>query len=570
MRERLRLGIFAALFTTVSFSASAQCNPPSSFEDSHPGVGMGIGLTGHTSAYSMGWTNTALGTANFVCSGWDDANAIQPAGVSWRFLQIGNPSGILNQGIIPYSNVRDVEVGSIAVNGSPYLMVAYYRNGAGHMLDVYDMAGGFPSYLYTNVLSTMGYYTRISMDCHKQYGMVVAWEGINGINFITGLNTFPVTYSPVLSLTGTVGDGAVDVAFTHGNGPLLLQFVYYNPNTGMIRESSFDYFVAMGIPSPQPVTPQLNDRNMVGTCKPCDPRSVPRDMPRLSVCPVMNIDAPGHYQFDNWAYTYTTDNNNISVRLLDLNTSSSAATVVVNDGSSLPAMPINNDMNVHPFLQYDVLCGGPGINVAWFTNAIDPCSGRPAGYYGLRMDATGTTLLSPPDYLTVANNPGWASMTPVLSMSKSDDMAPEFMYTIFPEFDPTAPGFTMQNKYPGYCSNSYKGAPEAEANNESRPCNDGDKIAAFKKERGLSDVTAYPNPFNTTFQIGLPVDCFKEKATIMLTDALGNTVATFTGPSHEANAYFAGKTKSLATGSYFLNITVDGKVKETLKLTKVQ
>jgi hypothetical protein len=551
----------------LSVSAFAQTfNPPGSFEDTHPNVGGGIGLTGHTSAYSLGNVFTAYGPCSIVMSGWDDPSALQPAGVSWRIMPTGNPTFIFNQGVIPYTNVRDVEVGCVVVSGAPHLLVAYYLNGAGHRLDVYDMSSGAPVYQYTNNLSTLGYYTRISMDCHRQYGIAIAWEDVAGINFVAGLNTPPITFSPILTLSGTAGETTVDVAFTHG-GPLMIQFVYYNPNTGFINESSFDYWTAMGLGFPQYVTPTLNDQNFVGTCKPCDPKGVPDDMPRLSNCPYMNIDAPNHYGLDNWAYTYTTDNNNIAVRLLDLNTSAVANTVIVNDGSSLPALPINGNQNVHPFCQYDVLCG-LAINVAWYTNTIDPGPGAVAGYVGLRMNETGTALLSPPDYLSVANNPTWGSMTPVISHSKSDDICSYFMYTVFPEFDPTAPGFRMENKYPGYCSNSYKGAPDG--HNEGIACNDEQRIADFKKAHGFTEVSAYPNPFNSTFKIALPNDCASEKSTIILTDALGNTVATFNGLAIEANSYFETKTRNLAAGSYFVNITVEGKVKETLKLTKVQ
>jgi hypothetical protein len=551
----------------LSVSAFAQTfNPPGSFEDTHPNVGGGIGLTGHTSAYSLAWMNTALGPCDFVMSGWDDASALQPAGVSWRLLTPGNPAGIINQGVIPYANVRDVEVGAVTVNNLPQMLVAYYRNGIGHMVDVYDMATGAPVFLYTNVLSTMGYYTRISIDCHKQYGIVIAWEDMNGINFVCGLNTIPtITFSPILTLGGTLGETTVDVAFTHSSA-LLTQFVYYNPNTGNITESSFDYWVAMGLTFPQVVGPKIHDKNFIGTCDPCDPKNTPKDMPRLSVCPYMNIDAPGHYGKDNWAYTYTTDNNNISVRYMDLNTSPFAATAVVNDGSSLPAMPINGNLNVHPFLQYDNMCG-PAINVAWYTNTIDPGPGSVAGYVGLRMNETGNVLYSPIDYLTVANNPTWGSMTPVISHSKSDDICPGFMYTVFPEFDMGAPGFRMENKYPAYCANSYKGDPNGD-NHEHIACNDDERIAEFKKLHSIGNLSAYPNPFQSSFRIGLSEDYIQDVATITLIDVLGNTVATYNGPAYEANAYFETKTKNLAAGSYFLNVTIEGKLRETLKLTK--
>lgn len=564
------MGVFTALFTCLlSTEAAAQFNPPVAFEDTYPGVGPNIGLTEHTSAYSMQGVNTMIGGGNLVLTGWDDPNPLQPAGVSWR---LQTPAlFIIAQGIIPYTNVRDLEVGYLDVGGDPEILVAYYLNGTGHMLDVYSFITGTPVLLYTNTLSAMPNYTRISMDCHLTYGTAIAWEDVNGINTVMGLNSGPgpaIQFSPILTLNGTLGQTGVDIAFSHG-GPLNVQYAYYNPFSGTITESEFDFWTAMGLPmgSP-PVNPTINDINTVGTCRPCG-SGTSSNVPIIQKCPYINIDCPGHYMFDNWAYTYTTDNSNISVRLMDMNVSPVASTVIVNNGSVLPTMPLNGNQNMHPFCAYDRNCGpNPAITVAWFTNAMDPITGTTAGYVGLRMDQSGTTLLSPPDYMTVANNPAWASMTPVLSLSKQDDMFP-YLYTIFPEYDPTVPGFRMENKYPFFCSNSFKGTPDAQEEH-SYYCNDNERIAEYRRLNSLSAVNVFPNPFKTTFKLSIPSDCLKDNATILLTDVLGTVVGEYSGPSIEANAYLDTKTKSLAAGSYFLNVSIEGKVKETLKITKAE
>ncbi|OJW84590.1 MAG: hypothetical protein BGO69_07660 [Bacteroidetes bacterium 46-16] len=560
----LRTGVCVLSLTCLfSTKVSAQFNPPTAFEDTYPAT-PSIGLTGHTSAYSFsGATIPGYGPIDLVLAGWDDANPLQPEGVSWRYLQMGNPTAVLAQGTIPYSNVRDLEVGWLDVPGDPEMLVAYYLNGTGHMLDVYSMSTGTPVLSYTNVLSTMPNYTRISMDCHvPPYAMAVAWEDVGGINTVVGLNNAPITFSNILTLTGTAGETGVDLAFVHTSTGLMLQTAYYNPTTGNITESMFDFWTALGTLGTT-ITPTVNDINPVGVCN-----GVQQDDPKapkpIRVCPYINIDGPGHYNVDNWAYTYTTDNNNISVRLMDLNTSPFASTVIVNNGSVWGGMTTNGNQNINPFCYYNRMnCMNTGIVVAWYTNAIDPMTGSTAGYIGLNMNENGTALVSAPDYLTVANNPTWASPTPVLSISKQDDQL-QYMYTVFPEMDPFG-NFQLENKYPPFCVNSFK---QAGQEHSEVTCNDEAKRAAFLDAH--SKVAVYPNPYTSSFNLSIPADYQQDELTVTVSDLLGVSVGQYKGAANHANTYLAQLSKGLSNGTYLVHVNINGKLKQTMKVTKLQ
>jgi hypothetical protein len=562
----LRNSVSVLVSCFLSASAFAQFNPPGFPETSYPPVFSGnMGLTPHTSAYALENVQAHVPMARHLAvAGWDDAGG--PSGVSWQFLDMAyNP---VLQGTIPYVNVQDLEVGLMQLGGGTHLLVAYYDIAApGHRLDIYDMSGGAPVWVSTTPLSAMPNYTRISMDCHMQYAMAIAWEDANGINTIVGLNGPVIQLSGILTLNGTLGDGTVDLAFSHNN-MLNVQYVYYNPFSGNITQSEYDFWTAIWLPT-QNITPTINDVNQVGTCRPCGD-GTPSNIPVINKCPYMNIDCPDHYAVDNWAYTYTTDNANISVRYLNLNASPIANTVIVNDNSVLPSAAINTVQNIHPFCTYDTRCGGQAnITVAWHTSFIDPATLQTAGYVALKMDETGTILTSPLDYLTVAANPTWASITPVLSMSKKDDLFSQ-RYIVFPEYDPGAPDFRMQNKYPSFCTPFLKGNPDAGAEEEHTApnCNDEKNIAEFMRLHGITKINASPNPFRSTFRIDIPLEYLQEQSTMILTDVLGNVIAEYTGGAREATAFFETKTKTLPAGSYFLNVNIDGKLKETLKMTK--
>lgn len=576
---------FASLLTFSTATASAQnYNPPNpmTFEASLPGPGSpDIGLVEHTSAYTWEMVGTALGAGSLSLAGWDATGG--PNAISWTHYPPGMPGVPNSQGVIPYpGNVRDLEVGYLQAGG-PKILVAYHVAGVGHMLDVYDFASGIPMLMFTQPLSGMANYTRISIDCHLEYAATVAWEDVNGINIVMINNTFPLTFSGAVLLNGTLGETTVDVAFTH-TGPLAVQCVYYNPVTGIITESDVDYWTLLPMPAGSVVAPNVNDRNLVGACRPGGgtggggnpddphhpggPGTPGGPPPTINQCVYMNIDARGHDGQPNWAYTYTTDDMNISVRVRDFAFNPlTAYTQIVNNGIDLPGQIANNMFtNKHPFCIYERGC--QNLMTGWYTNAPDMNAGwTPAGYIAVETNPSVTALISPNDYLTIANNPTWASPTPILSMSKQDDMSFE-NHTIFPELD-MGGNFQMQYKLPNWCTGSYK---QSETPANGHFCNDADKLAAFhKNHKGATGISAYPNPFNSTLSLNIPAVYQQSDATITITNLMGVVAGKYTGQMGKANVYLKGLSKDLPTGTYVINVNIKGQTTTTdnIKVVKV-
>jgi len=554
------LSAFSILFCLLLGSAiqvSAQTFiAPLAFEDSYPVAGSpDINLTTHTSAYSFQSVAIPIwGPVDLVMAGWDEPSGTV-AGASWRYLQPGNPAVVLNQGVIPYSNVRDVEVGYLDVAGSQQMLVAYYEIGVGHKIDVYDLGFAGPTLLYTNVLSTAPNYGRISMDCHLSYAVALTWEEKGVIFTMVGLNSGPsIAFSGVLTIGMTQKDYQPDCAFSHTGmaGTLNVHYVYYSPSSGNFTESSYDFWTMIYMMGGT-VPVAINDFNFVGYFS--DPL-------------VANIDCPGHYDVENWAYAYTTNNMDISVRLIDYHSMPVAVTRVVNDNSILPSKAINMYRNIAPFPAYDPnhTPGATSIYVGWWTGALDPGAGmNTAGYVSLRMNEFGNVTISPLDYLTVANNPTWGTQTPVLSFSKQDDMF-QFLYTVFPEWDPTVPGYRLENKYHNWPTPQFKGE-----GNHAVECTDEAKIAEFKKHQvAATTVKAYPNPFSNVLGVAYPASMQQDITTVSVTDLTGKVMGTYNGPVSKVNTYLTDLSKQLSPASYLLNVSVEGKTNETIKITKLQ
>ncbi len=549
--------IFFCSLLGITGQLSAQTFvPPIAFEDSWPMAGSpDINITTHTSAYSFATVNiTGMGMpCDLVLAGWDEPSGTT-AGVSWRYLQPGSPTMIINQGVVPYSNVRDLEVGYLNVVGNTQMLVAYYSIGVGHMVDVYDLTPAGPVFAYTNTLSTSPNYGRISMDCHLEYAVAITWEEAGTIYTTVGLVTSPViTFSGVLQIAGTRKDYEPDCAFSHTSmaGTLNVHYSYYSPSTGVITEASYDFWTMIymggGI-----VPVAVNDLNFIGFYS--DPI-------------ITNIDCPGHYDVENWAYTYTTNSQNISVRLIDYHTLGTPVTSVINDMSILGCQAINGNYNAHPFPAYDPnhAPGATSIYVGWYTNTIDPATSAVAGYIGLRMNESGTVALSPLDYLTIANNPTWASQTHVLSFSKQDDMFP-FLYTVFPEYDAGAAAYQLQNKYHSWPTAQFKSAE-----NQVHQCDDEERIAAFKSKLVASTtIKAYPNPFTNVLGLSFPTSMQQSATTVDVSDMTGKVLDTYNGQVSKVNAHLTDLSKTLSPGTYIMNVSVDGQTKQILKVTKVQ
>ncbi len=541
------------LTLSIAFSSFAGANAqnfvtPTAYEDSYPTAGSPfISRTTHTSCYSFSNLGFSSTTADIVLSAWDAPGLI--AAVAWRGIVPGTGgAGIINQGIVPYSNVQDLEVGLLSVNNGYQVIVAYYKNGVGHFFDVYDLNLTGMTYLYTKQLSTMASYTRISMDSHKLYGVAITWQE-KFIKSIVLLGGSSLSASGILTLSGSNGYTRPDCAFSHSNqaGTLNVHYAYYHPVSGVIIESSFDFWTAIGLGTTT-IFPSVNDANLAA--------------PSSGVN--VNLDCPDHYDVENWAYTYTDNYYDISVRFIDYHSTATPTTVVVNDNSVLSSAAINSSMNYNPFLAYDHDCiyGVGTLYVGWVSQYIDPATSNPASYIAVQIKEDGNGPVTPVDYLTVPNNTTLTSGTPYLSFSKQND-ATDYLYTIFPQYV-NGVGYRMQHKYHAWNNSQFKGATPVYTCN-----NDEDHKKAFAARNAGMNITLYPNPYVSTFELQIPADIQNEKGSIIITGVDGKTYGTFEGDMRNANSYLSTIGANMPAGNYAIQVQVNGRT-QVLKTTKVQ
>jgi hypothetical protein len=158
-----------------------------------------------------------------------------------------------------------------------------------------------------------------------------------------------------------------------------------------------------------------------------------------------------------------------------------------------------------------------------------------------------------------------ASGTPVMSFSKQND-ATNFLYTIFPQYWNPWGGYMMQNKYHPWNTAAFKGEKHV-----VMTCNDEEKIKTFtNKHIATTHITAYPNPFSTMLGLSIPNENQNDDATISVTDITGKGYGNYNGKLINANSYLTTLSKTLVPGQYTININIDGKSAQSLKITKTE
>lgn len=542
------------LFSMITNTSIAQVfNPPAAYEDSYPFAGNQIGRTTHTSCYSSSNLNILGSSEDLVISAWDEPGMY--ATVAWRRLTPGAPWAIINQGLIPYGpGYRDMEVGFMYVGSTIKIFAAYYKVGSGHYIDIYDLTAGGPVLSGNITLSSSSTYGRISLDCHRMYGMVVTWEDNAVIRTrVAWDNGGSLGVSPIVTFDpSSVKRRLPDVTFSHANstGALLCEYVYMEDNgssQGFI-ESSYDFWTMAGFGSPMIVAPLVQDFNPISYSTFVSPP---------------NIDCPDHYSVQNWAYTYhTSTTNDIYVRLIDYNSTAIPNTIVVNDGS-IGIAPINGSQNINPFISY--ANSYDNFYVGWFTTEIDPMTSDIASYVSVNVHESGTFVMSAPDYLTVPNDPSKASGTPFLSFSKYTEIS-DYLYTIFPQYDNSA-GYEMQHKYHNWSSlSAFKGEQS-----QIVECNDKGRTAFLAKHAAgsLSTASAYPNPFTDQLAISVSADMLQENVDVTITSITGSVVFQESGIPSDINKQLS-NLSSLNTGMYIMSLNCRAtNYSEVIKLQKV-
>jgi len=427
------------------------------------------------------------------------------------------------------------------------LLVAYYKAGTGHFMDIYEVTGSTINpvvYSSTMMLSNSPNYGRIRMDCHKLYGVALAWQypGIGIQTLVGDLGT----WSGVTTFSGTGGESGPDVAFSHSSGPLNVHYVYYNNSTGNMTESVFDWSVLLGTPGSVP--PIIEDVNFVGA--------------GMALRPV--LDCPDHYDAENWAYTYADNGGKILVRYIDYHTAATPLTVAVNSGAlgNVPTSSIHKVFD--PALHYGNggIGGGTGqITVGWYATNGSWLN----GYMALEMTEDGSGLISAPDYMALPNafTPSFYPLRKGIAFSKGSDdpLVPPFLYTTFYDLDPGTVLYNLHHAFHKWGMPVFKGGGFTDPHPE---CG----IHARQALAATSRLSAYPNPFRESIQTSVSLE---EDGMLQLEmfDLTGRRVwqhqAAMTKGSHQVST---GSLKALAPGTYVLNASLNGKKIGTQKVTR--
>ncbi len=447
--------------------------------------------------------------------------------------------------------------------------VSYYLSAgaaSGHYVDVYDWnapaawcggPGGI-AFNFSNQLSCIPTYTRISMDSHKGYGTAIVWEdptgGTNEIHVVAANNN---NFGPPQRIAGTAGHLSPEVAFVHPAGPLEIHVVSYDPAFGNIEEYFFNWMdiIPGGIFACPPP----------GLCNACgallgravmDVNAVGAATPNS-----LHIDAPDHYNGQNWAYTWELGSD-IFARIYNPNlppwpapaVAAVPATVCFTNGSYVaPFYPgccpmptinattaINNDV---PVICWDQNWQPVGpINqqsfyVAWHTTYRDvvvPYNPTSDAYIGIQVNEDGlirNPMPMPFNWLGASNVPGNISPTPTIALSEGNENVR--MYTTFSEFNG---GNYMRNRMPPWNANTLKPG-------SSQPDNEA------------LEIKINPNPFKDKLWLDIPHEMENEHLKIRVTDMAGREMGSYDNIADAANDYMANVGRKLVPGTY--NISVE-------------
>jgi len=512
---------FATAMLCMVYSIHAQTyQPPIATEYAFPGGVVG-GQSLHSSNYLF---------QDFTLAAYDDGNDGQ---VIWQHINPGTTTMICG-GTIPYiGGYSHLEVG--ALHGSPSGMapftafVAYHLAGVGHAVDLYEWDPYACTMIFsaTHALSANPNPTRISMDCHIEYALAIAWVDAGTLNTTVYEGGIFVP-SFIHTITPTISPNNVDVAFTHGS-QLWVNYVYNSLGTPQIEVSAEDFWVMRTAGAPTIYVPTYLDLNTLSGASAGN-----------VFC---SIDGADHGP-DNWAYTYTEDHQNISVRLIDVTIPIPPTTFVVNDGS-MGNIANNLSRNWAPQCSYNMHFDR--INVGWITTN----SGQ--SYVGLEIDKDGSAITSTFDYLQIPNVPGAASPTPTLAFSKMTEFSIPWLYAFFSELNAAGTHDFMHKYHDMNINTNFKTNPK-----HTVVCPDHGP-GGHLSNKALDELEVYPNPFNDQFSIDDTKMELTGEVDVIVKDMGGKSIFNFTGTLDEANTELQNRVKNFEKGFYVLEVSSLGK-----------
>lgn len=528
--------VLVCLFSLSTPELFAQFNPSSGTEFAYPTAIMN-GRTEHSSCYKAG---------NMVLAAWDEPN--MGGQVMWQVLNSSNLP--VCQGTLNYPpGTRDIEVGLLQGSGGTFVaFIAYHSAGVGHQLEQWlwdPSACTFTSMGPTISLSTAAY-GRISMDSHKFYGLVIAWDEYSVLKSVLYLSMGGAITNSIIHTVPTpmVKISEPDVAFSHPNSGLNMNYVYLEapasgaggpPVSARVRQASF--WTEYSSTTLNMTAPLMDVNPLSGTAT------------HRVIC---NIDAPDH-NWDTWAYAYTDDMMDVSVRIFN-----GGGSTVTMTNASLPGMstPINSDPNTRPTLSYSPL--GDEIMVGWHTLFNYPTE----SYVAAQMMFDGSALTSAPDFLEIPIIPSMASGAPTLAFAKMNENTGNYLYAFFSEFN-NSTGYDMKHKFHNWASvGSFK--------KEQHHCEDEDHLHELASMLPAQNhVHIYPNPSSDFFSLssGTPIS---GESRLVVTDLSGKQLYQTRGNWAYINGQLRNFSQNLEAGTYLIQVVApDQEIDQTVKVQKL-
>lgn len=487
-----------------------------------------------TAAYSAGLISTAYGLSDMYLSAWYPKTGAKSE-VTWQFMQPGTTT-IQDQGSFMYNNVINLEVAAVN-NGSPgqsQIMVAYYKLGVGHFVDLYDITNmAFTPVMYSHTvqLSNSAEAGRIRIDGSYQQMIAITWE-YPGIGIQSCALDYLGNWGAVRTFSNTEYQHEPDVAVIYhgGTDPVSVHYVYHNGD-GIVTESKLSWNTLMNAASTT-LSPTVEDVNVLPS-------------------PIGNpvIDCPDLCEQDNWAYTYT-EGRYVYVRFMDYYSTATPTTVNLSSGA-LGNVAMNIHETFSPSIHYGLvdqygIHPTDNITVAWYATDLN----TEHHYVGVQMTADGTTLLNSLDYMAMPNG-ATADRYPIrpgIALSKSDpQLAPEFMYATYYDYDPITDNYNLHHAYHSWGNTVFKGA------------------------KAMKAVThTYPNPFSNTINTSVTLN-EAGVAVVELYDITGKMAAqtrrTLTAGTHSIQL---NGLQDITPGVYFMNTTVNGRKTASTTVVKQQ
>lgn len=485
-----------------------------------------------------------LASADLYVAAWTDPDPGMLSEVTVLITAPNDPTTILWNGSIPYTDVQGLEVGSIRnmSTNQTSVIVAYYRSGVGYFRDEYgiDAAGNIFQIGSSTLLASSPTYGRIRMDFHSLWSGAVSWINTDpSVNAIQAQVYDNNTWSATNTFIGTADKKDMDLSLEHvdiigGSNFKELHLTYADDN--FITESALDFQTLHSAPGFY--TPTVNDNEFVGG---------------LTISRI-NMDCPGFsINGSRWAYTYS-DYSNVFVRYRDPAVAGGFPQTSVVTAGTPGNTPIAGLYKMFtPALNYEFMSysfGVPNdIMVTWY--ATDGVGFN--RYIGTKIDQFGN-LASAADYLDLPNASTPSYPNPFfcgIAMTRTDAKSPApFSYTTYFDMDPGTGMYQLHHAFHKWNDPVFRGLPVEEV--------------------AMSDnaISSYPNPFQD--QLNLSVE-LKENSIVelQLTDISGRMVAqtnhALTQGKQQVKIEDLGQ---LAPGNYLLTILINQKKAGVQKVTK--